>query len=73
MMCVNISGAAELLGVSRITIWRYCVSRRLHSFSYGVHNLIPLREVAKEANTTQKQLIREADDLGITLWRCKER
>jgi hypothetical protein len=71
MMCINTSGAAELLDVSRVTIWRYCVSRRLHSFSYGVHHLIPLRDIAKEVNTTQKELLKEADRLDIPVWRCK--
>jgi hypothetical protein len=73
MMCVNTSGAAELIGVSRTTIWRYCVSRRLHSFSYGLHTLIPLREIANEKNVTQKELLEEADSFDIPVWRCKER
>jgi hypothetical protein len=71
MTCVNSMGAAKLLDVAPVTIWRWCISRRLHGFAYGIHTLIPLREIAKEANTTQKNLTKEADRLGITLWRCK--
>ena len=75
MMCVNMSGAAKLLDVSRMTIWRWCVSRpkRLHSFVYGVNTLIPLRDVTREANTTQKELLEEADRLDIPIWRCSNR
>ena len=73
MMCLDTSGASELLGVSRITIWRWCKSRRLHGFRYSIHTLIPLREVAYEAGTTQESLMEEADRLDIPVWRCKEK
>jgi hypothetical protein len=73
MMCVNSKGAAKLLDVSPVTIWRWCVSRRLHGFPYGLHTLIPLREIANEKNVTQKELLEEADSFDIPVWRCKER
>lgn len=71
MMCVNTKGAAKLLGVTTVTIWRWCVSRRLHGFPYGIHTLVPLRDIAKELETTQKEVTREADSRNIPLWRCK--
>lgn len=73
MMCINTKGAAELLDASRTTIWRYCVSGRFDSFAYGAHTLIPLRDVAKEAGTTQRELLEDADRLDIPVWRCKGR
>ena len=71
MMCVNSKGAAELLGVTTVTIWRWCVAGKLHSFPYGLHTLIPLRDVAKKGKTTQKALLEEADQYDIPIWRCK--
>lgn len=72
MMCVNSKGAARLMDVSTVTVWRWCISRQLHSVPYGIHTLIPLRDVAKKLKTTQKALIEEADYLDIPIWRCKK-
>jgi hypothetical protein len=72
MMCVNTKGASKLLGVSTVTIWRWSVSRRLHSFSFGLHTLIPLGDIAKELQTTQGKLTKEADSRNIPLWRVKK-
>jgi len=72
MMCVNSKGAAQLLGVTTVTVWRWCISRRLHSFPYGIHTLIPLRDIAKELHTNQKELLRKADSYDIPIWRCKK-
>jgi len=71
MMCVDSKGASVLLGIHPVTVWRWIVSRRLHGFPYGLHTLIPLRDVAKELETTQKELLKKADSYGIPVWRCK--
>ena len=71
MMCVNSKGAAQLLGVTTMTVWRWCMSRRLHSFPYAIFTMIPLRDIAKELGTTQRELLKEADAYNIPVWRCK--
>ena len=72
MLYVNTTGAAKLLDISTVTIWRWCVSRRLHSFPYGLHTLIPLRDIAKELCITQKVLLEDIDSLNIPVWRIKK-
>ena len=71
MMCVNSKGAAELLDIHPVTVWRWVISRRLYGFPYGLHTLIPLRDVAKELGTTQKELLKKADRFNIPVWRCR--
>ena len=72
MMCADTVGASILLGVSRVTIWKWRQDNRLSEVRKGWKTFIPLRDIAKEMHITQKKLLNIAYDMGVVIWQVKK-
>ena len=71
MMCTDTIGASMLCEVTRMTIWLWRQSGLLGQVRLGGKTFIPIRDIAKKMNTTQKQVIAIAEREGIPLWQVK--
>jgi predicted site-specific integrase-resolvase len=72
MMCTDTVGASRLLGVARSTVYLWRLAGKLGWIQSGWKSFIPLKDIAKELNTTQKELLATADSIGVDIWRVKK-
>lgn len=68
LICIGLVDASQMIGVSRVTMYRYVNADTFQSIRSGPYAMIPLHEIADYLNLTMKQAIGLTQQYGISLW-----
>ena len=73
VLCVNQEGAMKLLNRGRTTVWRLIQGGTLRGFDVAGNVAIPLADIGKLLNVTERQVYNAAMAYRLPLWQIYRR